>query len=157
MIAKRAPSAPPIDLVLSILYVAPYRLPGDDVSGSSVSRPSKPGQVGHVFILQPSRSSCALIATLSIPRTRTKIDRSVGSGGSWKFALTNIVPTAIQSCLPPDTSLVDALESKTAGGRLQRDSHADHNCVGLGIIRGHNCRPCRLACEQSKHSQRSLA
>src|SRR5258706_1098703 len=79
MIAKRTPSAPPIDLVLSILYVAPYRLPGDDVSGSSVSRPSKPGQVGHVFILQPSRSSCALIATLSIPRTRTKIDRSAGS------------------------------------------------------------------------------
>src|SRR5258707_9627654 len=79
MIAKRTPSAPPIDLVLSILYVAPYRLPGDDVSGSSVSRPSKPGQVGHVFILQPSRSTCALIATLSIPRPRTKTDRSAGS------------------------------------------------------------------------------
>src|SRR6267142_5033941 len=60
MIVKRTPSAPPIDLVLSMLYVAPYRLPGDDVSGSSVSRPSKPGQVGHVFILQPSRRPCDL-------------------------------------------------------------------------------------------------
>src|SRR5258708_25597315 len=85
MIAKRTPSAPPIDLVLSILYVAQYRLPGDDVSGSSVSRPSKPGQVGHVFILQPSRSSCALIATLSIPRPRTKTDRSAGSG--WQLEI----------------------------------------------------------------------
>src|SRR5882762_7341698 len=76
MIVKRTPSAPPIDLVLSMLYVAPYRLPGDDVSGSSVSRPSKPGQVGHVFILQPSRRPCDLIAMLDLLRTQAKTDRS---------------------------------------------------------------------------------
>src|SRR5258707_13191663 len=127
MIAKRTPSAPPIDLVLSILYVAPYRLPGDDVSGSSVSRPSKPGQVGHVFILQPSRTTCALIATLSIPRTRTKTDRSAGSGWQLEIRFDKYRANGHSKYLPPDKSLVDALESKTAGGRLQTDSHADRN------------------------------
>src|SRR6267143_5064210 len=85
MSVKRTPSAPPIDLVLSMLYVAPYRLPGDDVSGSSVSRPSKPGQVGHVFIFQPSRRICALIAMLDLRRIKTKTDRPAKSG--WQLAI----------------------------------------------------------------------
>src|SRR6266404_9373997 len=136
MIVKRTPSAPPIDLVLSILYVAPYRLPGDDVSGSSVSRPSKPGQVGHVFILQPSRTTCALIATLSIPLTRTKTDCSAGSGWQLEIRFDKYRANGHSRRLQPDTSPVNALESKTAGDRLRTRRQADHNCVGLGIIRG---------------------
>src|SRR5712692_208875 len=107
MSVKRAPSAPPIDLVLSMLYVAPYRLPGDDVSGSSVSRPSKPGQVGHVFYSSTIAQTVRSESQRSIFHApRQKLIAQLNLGGSWKFAFTNIVPTAIQRCLPPDTSLV---------------------------------------------------
>src|SRR5258706_4561642 len=116
MIVKRTPSAPPIDLVLSMLYVAPYRLPGDDVSGSSVSRPSKPGQVGHVFVLQPSRRPCGLIAMLNLPRTRTKTDRSATI---WLAVGNSLSQISCQrqfrgACLR-DTSLVlSALERRSS-------------------------------------------
>src|ERR1700687_492052 len=108
MSVKRAPSAPTIDLVLSMLYVAPYRLPGDDVSGSSVSRPSKPGQVGHVFILQPSRRPGHLNrnARPYILPIQKNWSLSYNLAGSSQFAFSNIVPTAFQRCPHRDTSLV---------------------------------------------------
>src|SRR5713101_5898042 len=115
MIVKRTPSAPPIDLVLTMMYVAPYRLPGDDVSGSSVSRPSKPGQVGHLFILQPSRRPCDLIAMLDLLRTQAKTDRSA-------IIWVALVPchhkyraSQIRRCMTRDRSLVlNALETGAA-------------------------------------------
>src|SRR5260370_36447718 len=94
MIAKRTPSAPPIDLVLSMLYVAPCRLPGDDVSGSSVSRPSKPGQVGHCYLFLKHRVRIHdPVATLDLQRTETRLIAQLQS--VWQLAelaMTNIVP-----------------------------------------------------------------
>src|SRR6267143_1291574 len=159
MIAKRTPSAPPIDLVLSILYVAPYRLPGDDVSGSSVSRPSKPGQVGHVFysstIAQTLRSESRCS---TFHATKPKTDRSATNWLAVGNSLSQI------SCQPQfkgasqwDTSLVlNSLESKRAGHRLQSGSLADHNCVALGIMRGKIVAPCRLAGEETEQSHTSI-
>src|SRR6266496_2881808 len=55
-----------------------------------------------------------------------------------------------------DTSLVlNALESKRAGHRLQSGRLADHTCVALGIMRDKIVAPCRLAGEETKQSLRS--
>ena len=133
---KRTASAPPIDLVLSTMYVAPYRLPGDDVSGSSVSRPSKPGQVGHVSILQTSRRPHDLIAMLNLLRTQAKTDRSA----VWLAVPNSLSQISCQRQFGGDSQrdtspVLNSLESKRAGHRLQSSRLADHNCVALRIMR----------------------
>ena len=97
-------------------------------------------------------------AVLDLLRTQAKTNRSATNWLAVGNSLSQI------SCQPQfrgasqwDTSLVlNSLESKRAGHRLQSGSLADHNCVALGIMRGKIVAPCRLAGEETEQSHTSI-